>query len=132
MLFIESANDLDPLKRAIIDKRVSMVMRGLIDIKESPGNHIIYNHQNRDLFHLFSAKSFGHTFGFREYSKFMSIKEFLDSPVDILDDVLEGFGRGTEDLMAQREKAAKDAAKKAGSITANEEAALRAATNRDK
>lgn len=107
-----AAGEKDQVKLAIITAQANMIMRGQLGVMEPPQNHIIYNHQTRDLFHLYSAKNFGYAFGSKEYSKFLSIKEFLDINVDILDDILEGYGRGAEDLIKQREKAALDAARR--------------------
>lgn len=109
-----------------------MVMRGHIDVKEPFINHVKYNHQRRDLFHLWSAKNYGHTFGLREYNKFLSFKEYLEMPIDLIEDLLEGYGRGTEELIKQRKQAADKAASTAQQMTKNEEAAIRAAHKGEK
>lgn len=112
-----------------------MVKRDQIGLKESFSNHVIYNHQRRDLFHLWSAKNFGHAFGMREYSKFISLKESLDFPIDLIEDILEGYARGTEELVKLRkeanDKAARDAKTGAG-LNVSEQAALAAAKRGDK
>jgi len=112
-----------------------MVMRGWINLDEDFSKHVIYNHQARDLFHLWSAKNFGYTFGEQEYGKFLSMREFLDMPVDFLADLLEGYGRGTRDLIKANQEAAKRAAeeakRKAGSSKA-EQAAIASAQRGEK
>lgn len=112
-----------------------MVMRGWVGVNDTGNGQIKYNHQRRDLFHLWSAKNFGHAFGMREYSKFLSFKEYIDMPMDITDDLLEGYARGTEDLAKLRkkaaDKAAADAARNAG-LDKTETAALAAAQRGNK
>jgi hypothetical protein len=133
-LFVKHANAKDSLTRAIINRKIAMVMRGWVGINDPGINQLKYNHQRRDLFHLWSAKSFGHTFGMREYSKLMSIKEYMEMPIDIIDDLLEGYGRGTEELAKSRAAAAKKAADEAkrGSLSESELAAMAAAQRGDK
>lgn len=112
-----------------------MVKRDQINLKESFSNHVVYNHQRRDLFHLWSAKNFGHAFGMREYSKFLSLKESLEFPIDLIEDVLEGYARGTEELAKLRKEAADKAAREAASgvgLNTSEQAAIAAAKRGDR
>lgn len=88
-----------------------MIMRGWVHVNESDNAQIRYNHQRRDLFHLWSAKNIGYTFGLREYSRFLSFKDYLEAPIDLIDDLLEGYGRGTEELATQKKRQAEEAAK---------------------
>lgn len=89
-----------------------MVMRGWIGGDENFSNHVKYNHQTRDLFHLWSAKNFGYTFGEQELNKIMSLDDYLNMPIDFSDDLLEGYGRGAKD----RAKAAQEAARRAAQL----------------
>lgn len=91
---------------------MALIMYGYVNKGEPLAKHIRYNHQRKDSFHLFSAKNFGHTFGLREYSKFIGFKDYIDLPIDVVDDLLEGYGAGQEELTKLREKAARDAARK--------------------
>lgn len=107
-----------------------MIMRGWVHVSESDNAQIRYNHQRRDLFHLWSAKNVGHTFGLREYSRFLPFKDYLEIPIDLLDDLLEGNGRGAEELALLKKKAADRAAADAARDTGldkNEVAAIAAA-----
>lgn len=113
-LFIEHANEKDSLKRAIIRKRVTAVMYGHVSEKDPTNEHLRYNYQRTDLFHLYSAKNLGYTYGVRKYSKFLGLKDYIDMPIDFIDDLLEGYGRGTEDLIKSEAAAAKEAARLAG------------------
>lgn len=83
-----------------------MIIYGYIGEAEPLSNHIKYNHQRRDSAHVFSAKAFGYAFGFREYEKFLTFKDYLDLPVDILEDLLEGYSRGTEELLTEKKRIA--------------------------
>lgn len=134
-LFIEHANERDALKRTIINRRVAMIMRGWVHVTESDNAQIRYNHQRRDLFHLWSAKNVGYTFGLREYSRFLSFKDYLEVPIDLIDDLLEGYGRGTEELATQKKRQAEDAAKaaaRAAGMDKEQAAALLAAQRGNK
>lgn len=134
-LFIDHANERDALKRSIINRKIAMVMRGWIHITESDSNQVRYNLQRRDVFHLWSAKNVGHAFGLREYSKFLSFKDYIEMPIDLMDDLLEGYGRGAEELVDLKkkaaDKAARDAANAAG-LDKAEAAALAAAQRGNK
>jgi hypothetical protein len=134
-LFVKHANEKDALKRAMINRKIAMVMRGWVGDNQNGNPQLKYNHQRRDLFHLWSAKNFGHTFGSREYSKFLSLKDCLEMPIDLMDDILEGVGRGQEDLAKQKKAAADRAAAQAASghgMNKSELAALQAAQRGDK
>ena len=105
-LFHEGVYERDPIKRAILERRIGMIIYGHIGEKEPLSSHIRYNHQRIDSAHIFSAKAFGYAFGFREYEKFLNFKNYLDTPVDILEDLLEGYSRGTEDLLTEKKRIA--------------------------
>lgn len=83
-----------------------MMMYGHVGEKEPLSNHIKYNHQRRDFAHIFSAKGFGYAFGFREYEKFLTVKDYLDMPITHIEDILEGINRGTEDVLIEKKKIA--------------------------
>lgn len=105
-LFHEGVHEKDPIKREILNRRIGMIIYGHIGEKEPLSNHIRYNHQRIDSAHIFSAKAFGYAFGFREYEKYLTIKHYLDTPVDILEDLLEGYSRGTEELLIEKKRLA--------------------------
>lgn len=134
-LFIEHANEKDGLKRAVINRKITMVMHGWVGLEQNGNAQLKFNHQRRDLFHLWSAKNFGYTFGIREYNKFLSLKEYFEMPIDLMDDILEGYGRSREDLAKQQKHAADRAASLAASgngLNKSEMAAVAAAQRGDK
>lgn len=83
-----------------------LMMYGYVNENEPLINHIRYNHQRRDHAHIFSAKGFGYAFGFREYESKLSVKHYLELPIDQIEDVLEGINRGTEHLLTEKKKLA--------------------------
>lgn len=105
-LFIQEVNERDPVKQEMLVRRIGMIMRGHIGEGETLSNHIRYNHQRKDPSHIFSAKAFGYAFGYREYEKFLTFKDYLDMPIDMIEDLLEGYSRGTEELMIEKKREA--------------------------
>lgn len=108
-LFIEAAQEKDPVQRSLFEYKLYMYKYGYITEQESFSTHIKYNKSTRDFFHPFSHKAVGETFGFREYDKLIPIYDYLRMPVDVTEDILEGIGRGQQRLAKLKEQAAKQA-----------------------
>jgi hypothetical protein len=124
-LFIEEANQKDPLKREMTRQRIAAIMYGHLQKDEPQENDLKYNHQRRDGAHVWSGKNVGYNYGFREYSKFIGFKDYIEVGVDLIDDLLEGYGRGTEDFLIAKAKAEKDAANRnKGKMDKEEQAAM--------
>ncbi|WNV45854.1 hypothetical protein [Aeromonas phage AerS_266] len=81
---------------------------GWVNEKETMANALIYNHQRKDFFHIFSVKSIGETFGLREYDSLIPLKDYMDSPVNLIDDLLEGVAIGKRKAKEQAQRAAKN------------------------
>ncbi|UOX39621.1 hypothetical protein [Aeromonas phage ZPAH34] len=81
---------------------------GWVNEKETMANTLVYNHQRRDFFHIFSIKSIGETFGLREYDTLIPLKDYMDSPVNLIDDLLEGVAVGKRKAKEQAQRAAKN------------------------
>lgn len=85
-----------------------MKSRGWISERDSFSILLCYNRSLREYTHRWSPSSFGEMFGYREYSEIIPLKEFLTTPMAVVEDILEGVGKGRTDI-----KKAKDAARSA-------------------
>lgn len=108
-LFMESAHVKDPHEQYLIDYKLYMLRFGYLTEKEPMAAHIKYNKNTRDHFHPFAGKAVGELFGFREYEKYMPILDYLEMPVNITEDLLEGIGQGQKRLNELKENAARQA-----------------------
>lgn len=113
-LFVASAAEKDPVKIAIMERKLFMIKYGYISEKDSFSAHGRYNTQLKDCFHPWAGKIVGETFGSREYGKLIPIKDYLSMPVDIIDDILEGIAIGEDKNLKAKQKAAEQAARKFG------------------
>lgn len=102
-----------------------MIKYGYCVPAENLSSHLIYNEQTRDYYHPLSGKAFGDTFGIREYNKWLPLKDYLEMPVDLIDDILEGVAKGQEKLTKLKAKAAEKAAQQAGGVNDPMLAAMR-------
>lgn len=91
-----------------------MIKYGYISEQESMSSHLRYNTNTRDFFHPWSAKVIGHTFGVREYSKFMPFKDYLEMPVDFIEDFIEGLVEGEQAAIKAKMDAVKREATRQG------------------
>jgi len=112
---IETADERDPLKRKINDYRAYCLRYGYVSDGEPLSNTLKYNKAARDSYHPWSKQAVGETFGAREYSKLIPIADYINLPVDIADDLLEGIARGEESAAKARAAAIKAAEDKARS-----------------
>lgn len=112
------------MKIAIMERKLFMLKYGYISEQEPLSNHIKYNTKTKDYFHPWSGKVLGQTFGVREYSKFLPLKDYLELPVDLIEDILEGIVVGEKDAIKAKLEAAKREASKQGGSTDPQKAAM--------
>lgn len=105
-----------------------MLKYGYVGETEHLSNYLTFNEQLRDSYHPFSGKSFGDTFGSREYNKWLPLKDYLEMPVDVIDDILEGVAHGEIKAAKLKAEAAKRAAQQAGNASDPQTAAINNAT----
>lgn len=87
-------------------------------------SHLKYNTNTRNYFHPWSAKVQAATFGLREYSKFMSFKDYLDMPSDLIEDFIEGLVEGEQAAIKAKLEAAKREASRQGGTGDPHQAAI--------
>lgn len=75
-----------------------MVRYGWISNNESLYSYLDYNRERREYSHRWSPKAMGEMFGFREYDKIIPLEAFLRTPMNVLEDILEGVASGTEKI----------------------------------
>uniref|UniRef100_A0AAU8KZE4 Uncharacterized protein n=1 Tax=Pantoea phage Survivor TaxID=3232176 RepID=A0AAU8KZE4_9CAUD len=107
------------------ERRLFMLKYGYIGPGENLSSYLVYNEQLNDYYHPLSGKAFGETFGLREYNKWLPLKDYLEMPVDTIDDILEGVARGQEKLAKLKAEAAKRAAQQSGQSNDPQTAAIR-------
>ncbi|QGH71931.1 hypothetical protein N1M2_68 [Klebsiella phage N1M2] len=109
-----------------------MIKYGYIAEQESMSSHLRYNTNTRDYFHPWAAKVIGHTFGAREYSKFIPFKDYLEMPVDFIEDFIEGLAEGEQAVVKAKLEAAKREASKQGGVGDPHQAAIALAQKSNK
>lgn len=107
------------------ERRLFMLKYGYINIGENLSSYLVYNEQLKDYHHPLSARAYGETFGLREYEKYVQLPDYLNMPVDLIDDILEGVAKGREKNLKLKAEAAKQAAQKAGQSNDPQVAAIR-------
>lgn len=108
---MSSAEEKDPVKRSVLEFKLFCYKYGYVGVKEPFSKHILYNKNTRDFYHPFSAKAIGESFGYREYSKLIPLKDYLTTSVDVIEDILEGVARGESELAVLKKQAADKAAR---------------------
>lgn len=131
-LFIATAGVKDPVELAIIDRRIFMLRHGYLAPTEPNAYDIRFNNKLRDCYHPWSAKAVGETFGEREYDKYITLHDYLHSPVDMIENILEGVVKGKKTIAKLKKKAMEDAARQSGGISDPGKAALNHAMKEDK
>lgn len=102
-----------------------MLKYGYINIGENLSSYLVYNDQLKDYHHPLSGRAFGETFGLREYSKWIKLTDYLNMPIDVIDDILEGVAKGEEKNAKLKAEAAKRAAQASGQTNDPQAAAIR-------
>lgn len=85
--------------------RAYMLMHGWISDQENMLTGIRYNRARKEFSHRWSAHSFGRMFGVREYNELLPLKDFLEMPILVIEDILEGVAAGTTAIKKAREDA---------------------------
>lgn len=96
------------METLLAEHRAYCLSYGWVSEKESMATAIDYNHKRRDFFHVFSAKSIGETFGRREYDVLIPLKDYMDSPMHLIEDLLEGVAEGKRKAKVAAEQAVKN------------------------
>lgn len=112
-LFLASAEEKDPVKIGVLERKIFMLRHGYIANADFFAGHGLYNTKLKDTFHPWAASTVGEAFGSREYSRLIPLSDYLSMPVDILDDILEGVARGEQVALRARQAAAELAARQA-------------------
>lgn len=123
-MFIAEAQEKDPLKIAVLERRLFMIKYGYVGDKELLTGQLKFNTNTREFFHPWSIKAMGKTFGAREYSRFMPMIDYFNFPVDLIEDLLEGVVEGEQEAIKAKQKAAQQAAAAAGGNQDPHKAAL--------
>jgi hypothetical protein len=116
----------------MLEQRMFSLRHGYLAHNEPVSNHVNFNTQLKDCYHPWSMRSFGHTFGMREYKNFMSLHDYMHMPMDIMEDLVEGVIKGEADLAEAKRKAAEKAARAAGGVTDPTKAAINNANREEK
>ena len=124
-MWIKNAGEKDFLLIQKEERRLFMLKYGYINIGENLSSYLVYNDQLKDYHHPLSARAFGETFGLREYQKWIPLQDYLNMPIDLIDDVLEGVAKGNEKNLKLKAEAAKKAAQQSGGVTDPQAAAIR-------
>lgn len=82
-----------------------MLSYGWISNKDSLISAAFYNRSRREFSHRWSAQSLGEVFGYREWSELLPIKDYLHTPMAVIEDLLEGVAKGTASIKKAREAA---------------------------
>lgn len=75
-----------------------MARYGWVSKHDSLMSYLDYNRMRREFSHRWSAKSIGEMFGYREYDKIIPLANFVKTPINVLEDLLEGVAFGTEKI----------------------------------
>lgn len=73
-----------------------MIKYGWLSKQDTLYSYLDYNRERREYTHRWSPKAMGEMFGFREYDKLITLEGFLKTPINVLEDILEGVASGTE------------------------------------
>lgn len=86
-----------------------MMRYGWISDNESLLNSVKYNLSRTSYYHPFSVTTIGEAFGYNEYKEFMPLSEYMNSPINMIDDLLSGVAKGEHRLKEElkRKRAAK-------------------------
>lgn len=106
-IFIAECNETDPVKRAVLERRLFMIKYGHISEQQSLIEHLKYNTNDKDYFHPWSKWAVGSTFGAREYVKYIPLMDYFNSPADLIEDILEGVVEGEQAALKAKAEAAK-------------------------
>lgn len=80
---------------------------GWMNERESMIEMVKFNPNQKDYYHFLSIRAIGEAFGYNEYDQLMPLKDFMDSPVDIIDDLLSGVAAGKKRAKEEAARAAK-------------------------
>lgn len=82
-----------------------MMAYGWISDKDSLISAAFYNRSRREFSHRWSAESLGEVFGYREWNELIPLKDYLHTPMLVIEDLLEGVAKGTSAIKKAREAA---------------------------
>lgn len=85
-----------------------MLQYGWVDEKTNMVEGIKFNPNKTDYYHFLSAQSIGDMFGYNEYDQILPLKDFMEAPVDVIEDLLNGVATGRRRAKEEAERAAKN------------------------
>jgi hypothetical protein len=94
--------------------RAYLVTYGYIGEKDPLSGGMVWNSQRKDYYHFLSSYTYGETYGYNEYDQIMPLKDYLESPTTIIEDILSGVASGRRRAKEEAAAAAKRAANKPG------------------
>lgn len=84
-----------------------MVQYGWVSEKESLSNILGYNRSRIEGYHIFAAQAQGEVFGYREYNSLITLDAYMNSPVNLIEDLLDGVAVGQRKIKAELARRAK-------------------------